>query len=161
MKKILLSIITIALLFIACEEKSIKDSKSEIVEKSEEFGNELFFISKPWMRPGATNRNTAAFMHITNNTDADDTLFSVQSDLAKVVELHETYEKGNDMMGMRHVDFIVIPSKSTVELKPGSFHVMLIGLNKDLLQGNKGTLIANFKKSGKIELPIMVESLAK
>lgn len=158
MKKILLSIITIVLLFIACEEKSIKDSKSEVVEKSEEFGNDLFFISNPWMRPGATNRNTAAFMRITNNADVDDTLFSVQSDLAKVVELHETYEKENDMMGMRHVDYVVIPSKSTVELKPGRFHVMLIGLNKDLVIGDSGSLVLNFKNTGKIEMPVTVQS---
>jgi copper(I)-binding protein len=64
------------------------------------------------MRPGAMNRNTATFLNVTNNTDIDDTLLSVQSELAKVVELHETYEKEKDMMGMRHVDYIIIPKKS-------------------------------------------------
>ncbi len=104
--------------------------KSKEITENSEISEKSFVISSTWMRAGAQNRNSAAFMKITNNMDIDDTLFSVQSDLAKVTELHETYEKENDMMGMRHVDYLIIPSKSVVELKPGSFHIMLIGLNQ-------------------------------
>jgi copper(I)-binding protein len=100
-------------------------------------------------------------MKITNNMDIDDTLFAVQSNLAKVTKLHETYEKENDMMGMRHVDYLIIPSKSVVELKPGSFHIMLIGLTKDIVEGDSGSLILEFKNAGKVELPVTVRSPAK
>lgn len=109
-------------------------------------------IANTWMRPGVQNRNSAAFMRITNNTDIDDTLYSVSSDLAKVVEIHETYERENDMKGMRHVDYLIIPSKSFVELKPGSFHIMLIGLNKDLVKEDSGKIKLSFKNSGEIEI---------
>ena len=104
------------------------------------------------MRAGVKERNTAAFMKLVNNTDNDDTLFSVQSDLAEVVELHETFTKENDMKGMRSVDEIIIPANSTLELKPGSHHVMLIGLFNDLNKNDSGEIQLTFRKKGKVNL---------
>ena len=103
------------------------------------------------------NRNTAAFMKITNNMDVDDTLFAVKSDLAKVVELHETYEKENDMMGMRHIDYLVIPKNSVVELKPGSFHIMFIGLNEDLAIDQINKIKLFFRVNGEVEIEAKVK----
>ena len=155
MKNILLLII-VAILLTSCEGEKIQDQK-----ETSELSDKPFIISNTWMRAGAQNRNSAAFMKITNNTDMEDTLFSIGSDLAKVTELHETYEKGNDMMGMRHVDYLIIPRKSEVELKPGSFHIMLIGLIKDLGIGDTGTLTLTFKNNGKVELPVTVGTVGQ
>lgn len=162
MKKYLLFVIITTLLIISCGEN--KTPKTNVVKdgKAEELlSDKPFIISSIWMRAGAQNRNSAAFMKITNNMDADDTLFAVLSDFAKVTELHETYEKENDLMGMRHVDYLVIPSKSVVELKPGSFHIMLIGLNKDLGIGDTGKLTLAFKNAGKVDLPVSVGTVGK
>ena len=156
MKIKLLVIILTAILFISCNNKSDEDSTKQEIISLEKFGDGSFFISNPWARPGAINRNSAAFFSITNKMDQDDTLYSVESDVAKVVELHETYEKENDMMGMRHVDYIIIPARSTMNLKPGSFHVMLIGLNKNLSIGDTEKLTLLFKNSEKIDIPISV-----
>lgn len=155
MKKIIFFVTLSFIVLTSCGEKKVKEITeiSEISEKS-------FVLSSAWMRPGAQNRNSAAFLKITNNMEVDDTLFAVQSDLAKITELHETYEKENDMMGMRHVDYLVIPSKSAVELKPGSFHIMLIGLKKDLVIGDSGKLTLEFKNAGKAELPVSVQPSA-
>ena len=131
----------------SCQQQ---DSKNSLDEKS-------IVISNAWMRPGIINRNTAAFMTITNNMTVDDTLFSVSSDLAKVTELHETYSRENDLMGMRHVDYLVIPSKSTVELKPGSFHVMLIGLNNNIFTNEEVKIVFYFKNNGQISTIIKVK----
>ncbi len=38
---------------------------------------------------------------------------------------------------------------------------MLIGLNKDLVKGDSGKLTLEFKKSGKVELPVIVRAEAK
>lgn len=138
----------LTLLLISCNQK---ETGKPVDEKS-------FVISNTWMRPGSANRNTAAFMTITNNMDVDDTLYAVSSDLAKVAQIHETYKKENDMMGMRHVDYIVIPSKSIVELKPGSFHIMIIGLNKDLSLDQQVKIKLLFKVTGEVEVPIKVSN---
>lgn len=152
MKKFILLITLTFLIITSCEENKVKEVKK--LKETSEINEKSLVISSTWMRPGSKNRNTASFMNIKNNTDIDDTLFSVQSDLAKVVELHETYEKENDMMGMRHVDHIIIPKKSTVQLKPGSFHIMLIGLNNELRKSDSGKVILNFRQNGSVEIPI-------
>ena len=139
-------IFILALVLISCQQKETK----QVVDE------ESFIISNTWMRPGSMNRNTAAFMKIKNNMDIDDTLYAASSDLAKVVEIHETYKKENDMMGMRHIDYLVIPKNSTVELKPGSFHIMLIGLNKDLAIDDTGKLSMYFKITGEAEIQVTV-----
>jgi len=104
-----------------------------------------------WMRPSSKGMNTAVYAKIKNNSDKADTLYSVTSTLAKVTEIHETYDKGGNM-GMRKVDFIVIPAKKTFELKPGSHHIMLIKLNQDIQKGKKYHLTYKFKRAGEIKV---------
>lgn len=145
MKKLILIFIS-TFLFISCQNKTEKNLNVEPLE-----------ITQTWMRPGAENRNTAAFMTITNNTKYNDTLFSASSDIAKVVELHETFTRENDLKGMRHVDFIPIPANSTVELKPGGFHVMLIGLKNDTKKNDSGKIKLSFKNEGDIVVDLKVK----
>jgi len=71
--------------------------------------------------------NSAAFMSITNKTDKDIALVSATSDASKVAELH-THDMKDGIMKMYQVPKIDIKANSTVTLKPGGFHVMLIGL---------------------------------
>ncbi len=114
-------------------------------------------ITDAWMRPGNLNRNTAAFFKITNNTEINDTLFDVRSDLAKQVQIHETYSKGQDMKGMRHIDKIVIKPHTTLEFHPGGYHVMFIGLNKDLAKGEIHEISLYFKNNGIINIKAEVK----
>jgi copper(I)-binding protein len=109
-------------------------------------------VSDTWIRPGLKDRNTAAFMNIANNTEFDDTLFAASSPLAKVVEIHETFTRENDLKGMRQVDFVVIPKNSVRGLKPSGLHIMLIGLEKNLTSGDSGKISLNFKTAGKLTL---------
>ena len=138
--------LALVLTLISCRQK---ENKQLINDKP-------ILISNTWMRAGTENRNTAAFITIKNNMEVDDTLFSVSSDLTKVVEIHETYTKENDIKGMRHVDYLIIPSKAIVELKPGSYHIMLIGLNKDLQKGDSEKIKLYFKVNGQREIDLMV-----
>lgn len=109
-------------------------------------------IVDPWMRVGAQGQATGLFFKIENNSDKADTLYKVDFELAGKVEIHETYDAGNDMIGMREVGQIVIPAKSTFELKPGAHHIMLMKLKKDIKKGHKGEITLYFKKAGKINI---------
>ncbi len=124
-----------------------KEKKTEPLDSGEGL-----IIKNPWFRPGALNRNSALYFEIYNNTDRNDTLYDVKSDLAKVVQIHETYEKGNNMKGMRHVEFVEIPARSKLEFKPGGFHIMLVGLTKDLKPGDAGEVTLLFKGNGKVRV---------
>jgi copper(I)-binding protein len=87
-------------------------------------------------------------------TAAEDKLLSVESDVAKTIELHETKESSG-MMAMSPVPNIPVPANGKAELKPGGFHVMLIGLNRELKAGDKVQLTLNFEKAGKV--PVTAE----
>ena len=52
---------------------------------------------------------------------------------------------------------IAIPSNGMVELKPGGYHVMLMGLKAPLKKGGKFMLKLTFKKAGQktIHVPIL------
>lgn len=109
-------------------------------------------IVDPWMRVGAQGQATGLFFKIENNSDKADTLYKVEFELAGLVQIHETYDAGNDMMGMREVKQIVIPAKTTFELKPGAHHVMLMKLKQDINKGYVGDVTLYFKKAGIIKI---------
>lgn len=79
--------------------------------------------------------NSAAFMLIRNHGDEDRHLVAAESDVSNVTELHN-HINDNGVMRMRQVPQITVPAKGAVELKPGSFHVMLIGLKQPLKEGD-------------------------
>ncbi|NMB81038.1 MAG: copper chaperone PCu(A)C [Ignavibacteria bacterium] len=116
-------------------------------------------VKDAWIRTSAEGSNSALFFEVVNNSDYPDTLLSAESNLAEVVEVHETFKRENDMMGMRKVNFVVIPPKSTVKFKPRDLHVMLIKLKKDLRQNEKGDATLLFKIAGKIKVNAIVRDM--
>jgi len=108
-------------------------------------------IKNAWMRPSSEKMATALYFTIENRSEDADTLFKVDSDLAERVEIHETYSQ-DDMMGMRKVEFIIIDGKSSFELKPGGYHVMLMKLKKDVINGDKENFVLRFKQAGEINI---------
>ncbi|MDP2362352.1 MAG: copper chaperone PCu(A)C, partial [Ignavibacteria bacterium] len=107
-------------------------------------------IIDPWMRVGAQGQATGLFFTIENNSDKVDTLYKVEFEPAGKIQIHETYDAGDDMIGMREVKQIVIPAKSTFELKPGAHHVMLMKLKQDIKKGYVGDVTLYFRQVGKI-----------
>ena len=106
-------------------------------------------VSDAWVRnPAIADQPGAAYLVIQSNGPADK-LLSVTSDIARTIELHESTMSGG-MMQMSPVSNIPIPVNGKVELKPGGFHMMLIGLTRPVKTGDKVQLTLNFEKAGKI-----------
>lgn len=102
-------------------------------------------VENPFARavpPGQPN--SAAFMTLVNTSDVDHSLKSATSPVAATVELH-THTNNNGVMEMRQVEQIAVPAKGRAELKPGGFHIMLIGLKQDLTAGEKAQLTLTFE----------------
>lgn len=91
----------------------------------------------------------AMYMTIRNPTATPDRLIKAQSDVAKVVELHNVAMK-DGVMSMYPVEAIEVPANSEAVLKPGSFHVMLIGLTRDLVVGETMTVTLTFEAAGDV-----------
>ena len=112
-------------------------------------------VSDAWARTSPMmERAGAAYMVLQNGGAAEDKLLSVESDVAKTIELHETKELSG-MMQMSPVPNIPVAAGGKTELKPGGLHVMLIGLNRELKAGDKVQLTLNFEKAGKV--PVTAE----
>jgi len=99
--------------------------------------------------------NSATFMSIENHTNKDLALIKATSNVSKVVELHR-HKMINGMMTMYQIPKIDIPANGKAVLKPGGFHVMLIGLYKPLQVGNQITVTLEFSNGEKktIHAPI-------
>jgi copper(I)-binding protein len=117
-------------------------------------------IGHPWTRatpPGA--KVGGGYLKITNTGKEVDTLVSGSLEAAGHIEIHEMAVT-DGVMKMRPLDKgLDIAPGATVELKPGSYHVMFMDLKQPLVKGQmvKGTL--EFKKAGKVNVEFQVDDL--
>jgi copper(I)-binding protein len=96
-------------------------------------------VNDPWVRaPVAGQKTAGAYMHLTSSSNA--TVTGVSSPAARTVEIHEMSMDGG-VMKMRSVTRLELPAGKPVELKPGSYHVMLIDLVKPLHTGDAVPII--------------------
>ena len=105
------------------------------------------------MMPGMSGATSAVYLTLQNTGSQADSLVSVSSDAAQSVEIHQT-QMQNNVASMQKVDRLDLPAKSSVQLQPGGYHLMLIGVNRSLVAGGKITLNLQFEKS----TPIQVEA---
>lgn len=103
--------------------------------------------------------NSAAFFVIKNNSDKDIAITGANSDIAEKNELH-THIKENKMMKMMKIEKLVVPAKSSLELKSGGDHVMLMGLKKELKAGDEINLELSFSDGDKKKIKVPVKDLA-
>lgn len=97
----------------------------------------------------------AGFLTITNTGNTDDVLLEVRADFPKV-EVHTT-EESDGVARMMHVDNLPIPAGETVELAPGGYHVMFMGLEAPFEDGQKIPATLIFENAGEVEVTFNVE----
>ena len=113
-----------------------------------------------WMRSGLKDGNSAAYMMVTNFTDADVALIGVSSDVASAVEVHLSSVGTDGTMQMAKQESVTIPAGAALELKPGSYHIMFIGLTRDLVAGDEITLTLHFDGYSDVTLTVPVKDAA-
>jgi hypothetical protein len=117
-------------------------------------------IDAPWMRATPTGAQVAGgYMKIRNTGKEADRLIGGSSPVAGKFEVHEMSMVG-DVMKMRELpDGLEVKSGKSVELKPGSYHVMLMDLKQPLKEGDtvKGTLV--FEKAGTVNVEFTVRGM--
>ena len=103
-------------------------------------------------------KNSAAYLSIRNHASKDDYLIDVKTNVAAMTSLHNHInDKG--IMKMRAVKQIVIPRDGSIRLQPGGFHIMLMGLKKPLVEGDKFDLKLVFKNAGNIMCSVIVKKV--
>jgi copper(I)-binding protein len=108
-------------------------------------------IEGAWARPAAAGAETAAYLTIKGAAGQADSLMSASSPDAATVEVHEATTDAQGMMGMHPIDHLDIHAGESVELKPGGFHIMVMGLTRELAVGGDPLQIELvFENAGKI-----------
>jgi copper(I)-binding protein len=117
-------------------------------------------IENPWARATPKGADVAgAYMIISNKGTASDRLIGGSTPVAGRLEFHRMLmEQG--VMKMRPVQGgLEIKAGQTVEFKPGSFHVMLMGLKQPLEKDQRVKATLEFEKAGKVDIEYSVEAV--
>ena len=118
-------------------------------------------VKDAWIRATVPQqRTTGAFMQLT--APVATRLVQVRSTVADAVEIHEMAMAG-DVMQMRAVQAVELPAGKAVELKPGGYHIMLMGLKQPVKVGDAVPLTLVFegadKKRQTLDLQVPVRPL--
>lgn len=117
-------------------------------------------IEGPWTRATPTGAKVAGgFMTIRNTGNESDVLVGGSSPIAGRIEIHEMSIDGG-MMRMRELPKgLEIKPGQSVELKPGSYHIMFMDLKESIKAGERinGTLV--FQKAGPVNVHYKVEAM--
>lgn len=105
----------------------------------------------------------AVYLSLMNHSDTAVTLtgVSVAQEIASEAQIHTTVMQ-DDMMKMRQVtNGIDILPGAMVEFKPGGYHIMLMGLENSLKQGNKFSLTLHFADQTTNTIDVIVGAQGK
>jgi len=115
-------------------------------------------VREAWVRPTVPGQTVAsAYMEITARDAAR--LVAVRSPISPRVEIHWMQMDGG-VMRMREVGALDLPKKTTVSLKPGGYHLMLLKLKQPVQVGDKIPLTLIVETKAKREV-LVVEAIAR
>lgn len=116
-------------------------------------------VKEAYARASATPvaKAGAVYVSVSNRGETADRLVAVSSPVASMATLHRTIKDG-DVMRMENAGTIDLPPNGTLVMEPGGLHVMLMGLNAPLKQGDVIDLTLVFELSGPITLQVPVGS---
>ncbi|MCW2387287.1 copper(I)-binding protein [Sphingobium sp. B11D3B] len=117
-------------------------------------------IDRPWARETARGQSAGGgFLTITNSARADERLTGGSTPVATRVEIHSMSMEGG-VMRMRPLKHgLPIPAGGSVTLKPGSFHIMFMGLKRPLVRGETIPVTLDFARVGKVQVSFAVEAV--
>ena len=117
-------------------------------------------VSKAYARASATaGAETGAAYVVLMVHGEDDRLVGASTPAAKMAALHKTVNV-DGVMKMEHVDGIDIPANAMLQMKPGGYHIMLMGLTQPLKEGDEIVLTLKFEKAGDVEVKAKVGGVA-
>lgn len=117
-------------------------------------------ISAPWARATPKGAGVGGgYMKVTNTGTAPDRLVGGSTDISRTFEVHEMTIEGGVMKMRRIAAGLEIKPGQTIELKPGGYHIMFVGLKKQLMQGDHFTVKLEFAKAGNVDVDFSVAGI--
>ena len=116
-------------------------------------------VSKAWARPAAQGGNGAGYAVIANTGAKPDKLIAAASPVTGRIEIHESMIMSGQAMMHHRPGGLAIPAGGATVLKPGGFHLMMMGLKRPLKAGEHFPMTLTFQKAGMIEVDFVVQPM--
>lgn len=120
----------------------------------------LISAENAWARatpPGS--RSAAVYLTLINNSVKDMAVTGISTEIAKKASIHET-RSHDGMMHMEKMGSFSLKAGENRLLEPGGVHIMLMGLQEDLVEGSTFDVLVNFEKFF-VEVPVKVVSMTQ
>jgi len=117
-------------------------------------------VAEAWSRatPAAAPVGVG-YLALTNRGAQTDRLIGGSTEIAARIEVHEM-RMDNGVMKMRELPGgLEVKPGATLELKPGGYHLMLVGLKRGLKEGERFKAQLDFAGGGKAEVEFVVQGL--
>ena len=114
-------------------------------------------IHHPWIRqPIGVAAVASAYTTIDNNGSINDVLIKITIENVPTVQIHEMMMLGDVMKMTEMTKGLMIPAGKSVELKPKSSHIMMMGIKSAFMVGEEVKGNFEFAKAGKVDVDFEV-----
>ena len=122
-------------------------------------------VSDAWSRPAIGTG--VVYARIANSGAVPDRLDAASAPIARAVEIHRSTSGSASMNGMvmhgvesmERVRSLAVPAHGSVTLAPGGYHLMAIGLRRDLHANERLPLRLHFARAGWIAVTVSVRPI--
>ncbi len=119
-------------------------------------------IHDAYARAGAAGSSGAVFFLIHNNTDADDRIVAVRTEVAKRAELHSHTMTADGVMQMREIEGgVPLPAGEMHAFARGGDHIMLLGMTVALQEGERFAVTLVLESGAEIRFDPVVDNARK
>ena len=114
--------------------------------------NNTIKTKRPYIiKPFSGAKSAAGYLIIRNHDDEEFNLLQVSTTIGRAM-LHETTTTKEGIVKMEHLMKVNIPAGDELIMQPGSIHIMIMGLSRPLIVGEK--IPATLKFSDDVEMNI-------
>lgn len=118
-------------------------------------------VSDAWCRATPNGARAGACYATLRATGRDDRLVGVATTAAETVQVHEMRTEGGMMRMGEMAGGLPLPEDAEVTLAPGGTHVMLMGLARPLVAGERVTLTLDFAEATDVTMEVPVRTAAE
>jgi periplasmic copper chaperone A len=108
-------------------------------------------IGHAWALPALAGQDGQCFMPLLNSGKTEDSLIAARSEVCLVIQLRHNARYDDPP----ELQFDLAPNKP-IAMRPQAVHFRLVGMRKDLKEGESFPLVLDFLNAGEIELDIHI-----
>ena len=109
-------------------------------------------IDDAWIRSGPPNSKTfEGCLKFTNTSSTEISIKELKSNAFEKIEMHSSLTE-DGISSMKKLNALEIPANSTLNLKPGGYHLMLNSPNKMIKESDLIELMIYFETEGSIKI---------